>query len=1151
MAVLYDVAPTVSVSPFGFESTTVPATTAIVVDSLSGGGTAVPSGSGVRGGAPNVSGTRATALAAGITLNYMAVQLRYHTIQPNGYVGGDPLSGKSMPASLDTQLDDCKTKGYKIGLRIQWGADAPMGGTQDAVGTPIPDWMTKNNAASLNLPVDFVDGVGNDAGDRHVHIPIVWGQSWANYLQHYKNFLTWLNTWLNGTTPAGTKRSDYVVHVPVAAPTEIGSEMQVGYNTGNAAFNPPQTIDGKTYGNGTNGFPAIPSITPINRASWAKHLPPQYQAGGSAGFNDAQREKWIATQYHNPSNVALYGVPAHGGAWVDSIQAHMDILTNAKSSLAFSSFFADGHAGARDIVRTMWPTYGKNRIYLMATNMRLRKAGNSYPAHTRIDKDDLTWSYRNWAAGVVTDVFDIAVAATAPDPPLIGIQSAGSTGYGGSPGMPITDFERAAWEFVNTWPGTYVETYSAVWFGGGGSQNADQVLNEDFTNALLNPQLAANAALVGGGTAVNALHFTSLATATAGPLVHQQVPFGAGKAQVWYRFVYKKSTTFSAVGTLLFSQSSAGSNNGDLALRLNAQKRLVARWNSSAAADWTDTVTLNDGDLIEVTHKMNGAASGYEVRVNQQVRRTNFALVAPAGALVSFANAGLLNNINGEVWLSNLGASDTSYMGPPGTIQSNGEAPTVGITAPATLVNAPKGSTSITQMGVGTATDPDGISLAEFSVNGGSFQVATLVAGQFQRSLVLNCVPGQDVLNTIVFRATDNFSDPAQRLSNEVTLGVVTRTPLDDAIIVPPAGEPAPPSITPREALQWSVVHKSHDGQALGEDAPTNLVFGVYTRRPGYINYDLNLHSELAVRERTEAYGTDFYLYAGNTLLFAGPHTAVEVDTDNRYITVSGAGWMHYLEVTILEYDSDSPKVLKYPLKKGDPEPDIYEIVEDILDKSIGSDPYAIDLVYNNQKSGITQKFRAVARNGSSLYDIIKGLADQTPGFDFETTVNKEFKMYSPMKGRRSTYILEMGKNVKQVHYSDFGPKANVLLGTAVGGNKDLAFMDVDNDSRRKYRTLGMSDDFGDVTNRSQLVRMTRKELTETSQKNIDIWVTIYPEAFEETVTQFFVGDTLRLRFDLEYDIIDEWRRCTGIERYLNEEGDPQIVFTFTKEDGA
>ena len=103
-----------------------------------------------------------------------------------------------------------------------------------------------------------------------------------------------------------------------------------------------------------------------------------------------------------------------------------------------------------------------------------------------------------------------------------------------------------------------------------------------------------------GAPAHGQMHIKQVSSLATGPFGRNNLP--ASNSDVWYRFVLDSLVTPSAITTFILSQPSGGSNFGDLSLRVNTAKQWVVRWNAASAADWTDTATIANGDLVELRH---------------------------------------------------------------------------------------------------------------------------------------------------------------------------------------------------------------------------------------------------------------------------------------------------------------------------------------------------------------------------------------------------------------------------------------------------------------------------------------------------------------------------------------------------------------------
>lgn len=610
----------------------------------------------------------------------------------------------------------------------------------------------------------------------------------GNMAFHYDAIITAFAAYLEGTTSGGHRRKDYVDFIPVAMPTEIGTEMSMAFGVVAAYFDPVQTINGVRIGNvnpstgqvmvgsRSNGVNGTNNMQTLNKASWFGHIPKAYS---DAHTDDRSRENWLGDWYHNPTAaLSVNGTtPAHGGAWMDAIAIHMLRLPNCGSAVAYAGIMNDGYIRAQDIIRqpTTVKQYGFTRLWTMQTNLRVWPPAGTYPAGApeQSTSPKTQWSYRNWSA-VAADTMQLALTIASPRTPLIGFQTAGSVGAGGAYGMPTGDFQRATRDAYQTYKAQFIETYSTVL-----TNTTNGAANSTFINNELNAALLANGNLVAqGGLVEKGLHVLHDATLALGPLGKELAAVN-GKTDVYYRFICGPIGTFASTQTIMFSQVISGSNTGDFALRLTSAKKLAARWNASAGLDFTDTVTLLEGDLVEVHVHYDQAApttaSGYELKVNGTVRRTNFALSSGTGGLptqVNFVQLGLSNQIVSEFNYKHFGADDAQYMGAPRTVPLNLESPRVTITSPIDGI----GLTVETANIIVTGVDPDSIAVARLNIDGGPWQAmveqgANPTNDTWALQVALPGVPGTNVNHTITVEMTDAHSSPLSGL-DQITVTI-------------------------------------------------------------------------------------------------------------------------------------------------------------------------------------------------------------------------------------------------------------------------------------------------------------------------------------------------------------------------------------------
>jgi hypothetical protein len=340
----------------------------------------------------------------------------------------------------------------------------------------------------------------------------------------------------------------------------------------------------------------------------------------------------------------------------------------------------------------------------------------------------------------------------------------------------------------------------------------------------------------------------------------------------------------------------------------------------------------------------------------------------------------------------------------------------------------------------------------------------------------------------------------------------------------------------------WRVIHNNLDGIKLAEVAPEQLSWGRYLNRPGYINYDIDLSAFAGQFRNVGAYRTDFDLKRDDLTILSGLHTAVSADMDTNVVSIAGYGWMHYLERRTWPFSMGSDHGNDGQIWTDE---DIGSIVSDLV-YAASVNGKGVDFIVTTVQLGITTNYRIEPADSETLFDKITTLSQQNPGFDFVVDNNKNFLMYVPEKGKKIlNYSLELGRNVKSIHYGDNGPVANAVLATGAGSSTKIGFGVEDIGSEQTYRRHDQVVDYGDNPSIGGVTGFGLHQLEKSATPNLDIWVSVYPEEFDNAYTSIDVGDSVKIIAEMDYVQVNDFYRVTGIEGYLNNQGDEQIVFTF------
>ncbi|MDX6591717.1 MAG: hypothetical protein QOJ13_913 [Gaiellales bacterium] len=243
-------------------------------------------------------------------LEIIALMLRWKAIQPS--------PGTTDWGNLDASLDHARANGYKLILRIMAGADAPA-------------WIA-NDAAH---PVEMLDLLSTEPtnprykGEMFVPVP------WDPDLQfHYRNLMAELNTHLAQSNGAGGTWADQVEFVPIAMPTMLGTEMQIGYGSG-------------SYTGVYKGLQGTYNRATVNRAEWDAHAP--------SGATTAEK------QQANRNAIEA--------AWHAAIDLQTTTLSSVPSAVAYGALLGDQYAAAQRIAGSE-VSPGRTQLWSMTTNLQ-------------------------------------------------------------------------------------------------------------------------------------------------------------------------------------------------------------------------------------------------------------------------------------------------------------------------------------------------------------------------------------------------------------------------------------------------------------------------------------------------------------------------------------------------------------------------------------------------------------------------------------------------------------------------------------------------------------------------------------------------------------------------------------------------------------
>lgn len=438
------------------------------------------------------------------------------------------------------------------------------------------------------------------------------------------------------------------------------------------------------------------------------------------------------------------------------------------------------------------------------------------------------------------------------------------------------------------------------------------------------------------------------------------------------------------------------------------------------------------------------------------------------------------------------------------------------------------------------ATSTDGIQKVTIKINGGTEQTLTYDSVSATYSKSLSLAPGT---YSILFTAYDLIG------------GTKTITPniAVDAYVAPPP--PPPPPIpttlggTPQVVVPYEefvVVLLDHNGREFGELKGSDLRFGKYIKGDYFFSASPNKRNPLTDPGILEAHAVDYIVRRNGKDMAGGEITDVDRDTDVELVNIAGHGWKTYIEGLTLPFDpstySDAQNF--HSGVPNDRTDDITTVVESLAQKVLNGYDNTIDLSMANILTGVQIVAHFLAADQQNLRDMIDSLANSIPGFEWEITPSQQLVLYSPKKGGRSQLVLD-NSNIKGVHFSEQGIIGNILYGRGAGAStSQLQFVARNPMSQARYRDRVTLLDYGDVATKSQLRSMTQQGIQDTARQSLEFWVTVYTKG-QDFWSMATDGDDIRVIWNDEDIVLDDWFRCHGYETYVNANGDVEITYHF------
>ena len=327
----------------------------------------------------------------------------------------------------------------------------------------------------------------------------------------------------------------------------------------------------------------------------------------------------------------------------------------------------------------------------------------------------------------------------------------------------------------------------------------------------------------------------------------------------------------------------------------------------------------------------------------------------------------------------------------------------------------------------------------------------------------------------------------------------------------------------------WKIGYYDINGNPIGEQNPENLQFGKFLSRVSFVNYDAG-----RIDTPIAPYKTDFRLMRDDVPLMGGMTTEISSTYDSETLSVSGQSYLHYFEKRMFPFNPANPA--QYLFIRNDV--DCFAIIEQMLNVVL-AEPNSLQFTYNNGVCGHTLDLVIEPGDTGTIFDKISGLAEEEPGFDFEETYDRQFKMYAPKKERNSNYRFEQGRNIFTISEINRGPTASHFFAYGQGGSIKLGSVYVSTATAAQFRRMDTAQDFQDVIDMHALDRLALGMSKRGIVNQVEITAQIRPdEEFWNTVQ---LGDKCTVVGRTEYEDISGIYRLVGYQASVSNTGEETL----------
>lgn len=321
----------------------------------------------------------------------------------------------------------------------------------------------------------------------------------------------------------------------------------------------------------------------------------------------------------------------------------------------------------------------------------------------------------------------------------------------------------------------------------------------------------------------------------------------------------------------------------------------------------------------------------------------------------------------------------------------------------------------------------------------------------------------------------------------------------------------------------------------LREEIPFSTVkYSHVLNRPGGFTATLPLRHPKATRTNLDPGRTAVYVERNGVIVWGGILWTARASVDSATVEVGGEGFWSYFRRRLLR------------TTKTYTAQDQLFIARDLVTYAQAQAGGDIGVVVGAETSGVARDRTYYHYERKNIGEAVEQLAAVQGGFDFNInvgwvggTITKTLQMHYPRRGRPTAIVFELGSNIEGLDQEiDATRQANVLDGLGSGEGDAMLITTVSDLSRTPpYPLLEDVLTNKDVKAASTLQLMSLAQLVSRSSP-VERLPTLLAHAGPDTeLGSFITGDTVTVRGQAGYLVVDEQMRITNYEVTVDENG--------------